>query len=155
YAGGQFAMMGGQQHGLVAALDLATTGTALAFNTNVVGQQISALALSGGNLYLGGYYAFINGTARNSMGAVDAVTGALVSSFNIINSTLSPPGIQSMFVDGSTLYFAGAFTKIGGIDRNNLAAIDLTSPTLTAWQPNVFNTGMAIAKSGTNIFAGG
>lgn len=61
--------------------------------------------------------------------------------------------------DGNTLYIGGSFSSVtDSIDtytRNNLAAIDLNTLTVTSWDPNADNTVYTIEVSGSDIFVGG
>jgi len=74
YAGGSFAIIGGQVRNNIAALDSAT-GAATAWNPNA-NSHVRALALSGGTVYAGGQFTSIGGQARNNIAAIDAATGA-------------------------------------------------------------------------------
>lgn len=61
--------------------------------------------------------------------------------------------------DGNILYIGGSFSSVtDSIDtytRNNLAAIDLSTLTVTSWDPNANDTVYAIEVSGSNVFVGG
>lgn len=63
--------------------------------------------------------------------------------------------VQAAVRDGDTLYIAGDFTSVGGQPRNRLAAIDLTTNTVTAWNPNVNGFIGTMLKSGNTIYIGG
>ncbi|MCA8917522.1 MAG: putative Ig domain-containing protein [Planctomycetes bacterium] len=61
-----------------------------------------------------------------------------VDSSGTVDMTFMFPSIgtiNDMRIDGNTLFVGGDFTNIGGAMRNNLAAIDLTSATVMAWDP--------------------
>ena len=65
--------------------------------------------------------------------------------------------VQVAVISGHTLFIGGDFTSIAGVTRNRLAAIDLTSDTLTAWDPNVSSTVNTIAVDTVNnlVYVGG
>jgi gliding motility-associated-like protein len=56
---------------------------------------------------------------------------------------------------GNVLYFGGSFTNVDGNARGNIAAYDLTSGTLTTWNPNATGSVEVIVASGATIYAGG
>src|SRR5262249_5215111 len=63
--------------------------------------------------------------------------------------------VTALGVSGSRVFAVGRFSSAGGVARNHLAAIDLTSGQATAWDPNVDGTVSALAVSGSTIYAGG
>ncbi len=60
-----------------------------------------------------------------------------------------------LLLDGATLYVGGAFTTIGGQARNRLAAIDTTTGTPSAWNPNASGAVNVLVLNGTTLYAGG
>jgi hypothetical protein len=58
---------------------------------------------------------------------------------------------------GSTLYIGGAFTRVGGQDRQNLAAIDVSTGAVTSWNPGANREvwGLAAASDGQSLYATG
>lgn len=69
---------------------------------------------------------------------------------------LANAAVQSAAVIGDTLYVGGGFTDINGTTRNRLAAFDIPTKTLLAWNPNA-NSGSisAMAAAGGQIWVGG
>src|SRR5467141_945804 len=65
--------------------------------------------------------------------------------------------VQAMAVDGDTLYVGGNFTSVSGQSRRRVAAFDLNSDTLTAWNPGITNGSVvyAIAVSAGRVYLGG
>jgi hypothetical protein len=43
--------------------------------------------------------------------------------------------VQALAVSGSTVYVGGQFNSIGGQSRSNIAALDVTTGLVTAWNP--------------------
>jgi hypothetical protein len=70
--------------------------------------------------------------------------------------------VLAMVRDGNTLYIGGDFTSVNGLPRQHLAAVDLTTRTVTDWVPEVGsgvpNEGvlaLAIPARGGAVFVGG
>lgn len=45
--------------------------------------------------------------------------------------------VKTILIHGNTMYIGGEFTAVGNSSRNRIAAIDIPSKTVTAWNPNV------------------
>ena len=67
--------------------------------------------------------------------------------------------VHTIVAAGSTVYVAGNFDSIGGQVRRNLAALDATTGTVLAWNPNAQLTSKGymhtLAVSGSTVYAGG
>ncbi len=130
-----------------------TTGalnTAFVANTN---GQVLAVAPSpdGSRLYLAGEFTSVNGVARNRIAAVDATSGAVVSSFapslNFRASTL--------VVSGTTVHVGGAFSVANNATRNRLAAFSTTNGALLPWAPSADRNVLAMVSAAGKIVIGG
>src|SRR5688572_3634271 len=53
------------------------------------------------------------------------------------------------------LYLGGSFTEVGGQSRNNLAAIDLNSSTVTTWNPGTNNIVYSMLINNSILYIGG
>jgi FlgD Ig-like domain/Domain of unknown function (DUF5122) beta-propeller len=159
YAGGEFRSIGGQLRSRLAALD-ASTGFATAWwnSEAIINESISAIAVSGSNVYIGGVFTKIGTSVRNRLAAINAATSAL--------TTWNPNAngfVHAITIDNSTVYVGGTFSTIGGQKRNLLAALDINTGLAKSWNPNVigskFNTGAGgvytILVNGATIYAGG
>lgn len=138
---------------MIAAID-ATTGAVTAWNPNLSSGYVSGIAVGESIVYVrvrtinksGGPY---------QVAAINAGTGATVWTAN------ADGPFQAMAVSGPTVYVGGRFTAVGGASRNLIAALDATTGTATAWNPDAFNDFstrggvMALAVSGSIIYAGG
>lgn len=60
-----------------------------------------------------------------------------------------------MAISGSTVYAGGSFWTIGGEIHNHVAALDMTSGTITAWNPNINGVVNALAVSNGTVYVGG
>jgi hypothetical protein len=64
--------------------------------------------------------------------------------------------VNTLAISGSNIYAGGSFMTVnGGTARNYLAALDLTTGTATAWNPNMNDAVNVLAIIGSNIYAGG
>lgn len=136
FIGGTFSSIQGQTRYDLA--HLGADGSLTSWDPNASGPPsgsttIFALALSGNTLYVGGTYSHLGGQTRNGLAAVDATTGALLS-WDPFGSTINQ-NVSSLLVSGSTLYVGGSFGAIGGQVRSDIAAIDIGTGSVTAWNP--------------------
>ena len=160
YLGGNFtgpnAINGSLTRNRAAAVD-ATTGVATAWNPDA-NCGVNALAVSGSTVYLGGCFSganAINGSlTRNRAAAVDATTGVATAWNPDANDE-----VWALAVSGSTVYLGGSFSGTnainGSLTRNRLAAVDATTGTATAWDPNANGDVNALAVSGSTVYLGG
>jgi hypothetical protein len=156
YAAGYFTSIGGQPRNYIAAIN-AATGAATSWDPNA-NNNVAALALSsdGTTVYAGGDFTSMGGQARSCIAAIDATTG-LATTWNP-NAGGTYNGVNALAVSGTTIYAGGAFSTIGGQNRNSIAAIDATTGLATSWNPNAGGTYPfvhALAVSGSTIYAGG
>ena len=134
-----------------AAVDL-TTGQLLAWNPNANG-NVQSLAIDGSTIYLGGLFTTVGGRNENHLAAVDATSGAVVTTWK---GGANKP-VMSVALGNGALYVGGNFDKVRGTARSRLAALDLTTGNLLPWNPGADNTVNALVMSadGTRVFAGG
>lgn len=125
----------------------------LTWNPNASG-EVYALALSGSDLFVSGFFSAIGGQVRTYLAKISATgTGNADPTWD------QPPNgfITSMVVSGSNLFVGGNFTGIGSVSRNYIAKLS-TAGTGTVdpiWNPNASNIVNAIAVSGSDVFVGG
>ncbi|MGQ0721160.1 MAG: T9SS type A sorting domain-containing protein [Candidatus Eiseniibacteriota bacterium] len=155
YAGGTFTSIGGQTRSRLAALD-AGTGAATAWDPVATGPstRVSALAVSGSIVYVGGRFDAIGGRPRENIAALDAVTGA---------ATAWNPGAQALggissvvhalVVSGSSVCASGSFVGVGGIPRANFAVIKTSTRTTAPLTDPSATTGVRayLQESGSRI----
>jgi PKD repeat protein len=115
------------------AYDLATGAlvTSWAPALNAQGLTIAA-SPDGSRIYVGGDFTQVNGTARNRIAALDAASGALVTSF-------APGGassrVRAITVTATAVHIGGNFTSAGGQARQRLAAFSPGTGALLPWAP--------------------
>ena len=157
YAGGQFTTVGGVTYNRLAAINTTTASATPAFNPNV-NFTVSALALSSDNstLYTGGSFSAVGGVTYNDLAAINTTNGNASTTFNPnLNNIMYALALSS---DNSTLYTGGAFTTVGGVTYNRLAAINTTTASATpAFNPNMSGAVYALALSPdkSKLYAGG
>jgi hypothetical protein len=108
--------------------------------------RVLALAMSGANLYAGGYFNTADGVLVNSIAKWDG------SAWSALGSGMNDE-VHALAINGTNLYAAGYFTTAGGVPANCIAKWDGN-----AW--SALGSGMniivyALAVSGTDLYAGG
>jgi|GEM_PF-4311867 hypothetical protein len=135
FLGGAFANAGGAARAGLAASPLTGTGTVNGINPGCDGTVSALLVGSGGFLFVGGSFATLGGGARSNLGALDPLTGSLLS--------FDPGPNNSVFAlaEGPQgLYAGGAFTQIGGLSRARLALLNLVNGTaVSSFNPQNMN----------------
>src|ERR671917_160295 len=83
-------------------------------------------------IYIGGNFSAVNGTPRSNIAEVDPADGSLkpfAPQITYEGNTL-PPTVNTMLVDGSRLYVAGDFNRVGTQVRAKMAAFGLATGAL-------------------------
>lgn len=119
---------------------------------------VYAMARYGTRVYLGGDFSSLTNpatgetVARSRLAAVDAATGALVTSWNPgANATVRALAVGS----NGTVYAGGAFSSAAGVDASRLAAITATGTAVSGWRANASNIVRDIAVDSTGVFVAG
>lgn len=180
YVGGSFDTIGANvlaRHNL-AALNTATGNASSTWNPSVgdgssqAAGTVDALALSGTALYLGGSFPTVGGLSHPGLAAVAADptgSGSPLGGWNASGAISNlgaqaplSPAVSALAVAGSTLYVGGNFTTIGANSaaRSDLAALSADADVggtgaATSWNPNANNPVLALATSGSTVYAGG
>lgn len=71
------------------------------------------------------------GTSPHADAAISDTPNTSIPSVETIGT------IETSLRDGDLLYIAGDFTSVMGVQRGGLAAIDLSTNTVTSWNPNI------------------
>jgi hypothetical protein len=152
-----------------------TTGNAIIFNETTgeiwpytielnSGGEIYTMAIQSNIVYIGGSFSTVNGSSRKNLAAFNLSTGALLSWAPVATGTTATfdnTAVRSMKIKDNQLYIGGLFLNVNGSTRPNLAAIDLTTGTLTAWNPVVGDGKTTIQFvntldiSGSTVYIGG
>jgi hypothetical protein len=161
FVGGDFTAVEGQPHhnvahllddGTVARWDPGVADVEYAITSGIVNpiHTVSALALDGDVLYVGGRFETVGGQPHHAIAAVSARTGA-VSSWNPHADGV----VTALATDRGTLFVGGSFTTMSGQPRSDLAAFRLADGSLTPWRPAADGTVLAIAFARNLIWVGG
>jgi hypothetical protein len=160
YAGGLFTTVAGQPRRFLAALDPATGNLLTGFNANLGGGGavgVSALVLSGTNLYVSGDFTTVNSLAIPRLTALSPTTGANRSWIPTPSQT-----VTTMAATSDTLYIGGAFTSInlngsGALTLNHFAAFSLADNSVVPIDAalGVSDSVVGIGATATAIYVGG
>ena len=163
YVGGMFDASGDSTRDDAAAFDL-STGELAQWNPNILGRggylpevsqpAVYALAAGGGKIYAGGEFDSVQGVIRISLIAVDTAAGDLTSWNPDLDNGSNRVDVFSLALDGSDLYFGGAFNSVLGNSISNAAAVD-TSGNLLPWDPSPDGEVESVAIGGSVAYLGG
>ena len=156
YVGGEFTSIDGEPRFGLAAVD-AVDGRVQTWAPQP-NAPVVAFAEAAGRLYTGGGFTRVGTVGRMRLAAFDLATGELTPwNPGVAREPTDPVGVSTLVIDRGTLYVGGLFTEIAGQQRRGIAAVDLASGTLTAWNPGDDESGdvEAIAVAGETVYAGG
>ncbi len=151
YLGGNFTTVGASSRTYLAAIDT-TTGNVASLNVAING-AVESLVTDGANVILGGSFTSVAGVSRKYIAAISAFTGTPESTFDPRAS--APVYSVSMDIPNNAILFGGAFTWIGGVNRNYLASIDITTGIPNTWDPQPNGSVRTITGNSSYIYFGG
>ena len=116
---------------------------------------VHAVARSGNTIYIGGEFSFLS-TVTGNGAALDIATGAATPAIaRVTGATPVLGSVDAVAPDGAGgWYLGGLFSSVAGIPRSNIAHL-LANGTVAPWNPSADNRVLALAVSGSTIFAGG
>jgi len=141
YVGGAFTSLNGQFASRVSRLDPVTGLPLAGWNASVGGCTsnlcVSALALDGSGLLVGGYFSTVGGQARPRLARVSATTGELDAGFDAQVDATTGLAVRGLAMDaGGGLYVGGSYLLLAGQVRANVARVSGTTGVLDAnWNP--------------------
>lgn len=131
------------------ALSVYPDGTPTTWIPNI-NLNVNSVQQYGNSIYLGGQFSTVNGSAVSNLVSVNNSTGATVNSNYAVNDV-----VASVQVVENTLYLSGSFTSVKSVPRNYVAAMDLPSETVTAFDPNydyvMSNPGARFVSAGNGV----
>lgn len=151
YIGGSFSSVAGLSRNRVAAFSVAT-GAINPFNASVLGGGVRALAASSTAVYVGGSFGKVDGASRGGLAALTPAAGDLMGwdpgpTAGGRVRTLSLPVANRLVVGGS-------FDSIGGVDGQNLTAIDPTTANVLSWNSRPNDAVISMTSSAGSVYAG-
>ncbi len=162
FVGGQFlGLIGGQlRYGLAR---LSTTGNGAAdpaWLADISNGGAWSLALVGTNLFVGGSFTNLNGSARAGIAKISALgAGLLDTNWNPLFVSTNGQGVSifKLAVSDTNLYAAGEFNLVNSQFRNGLAKLITTGAGQLdpLWSPNPNNRPDLLALSGTDLYVAG
>ena len=161
YVGGDIREVDGEDRSGVFALNAATGAIDEAFNGETEGGEIKDLVLRDGRLYSAGLFAEIGGVARRNLAALDPATGVPVPGFAPNPSHVSGfDNVAGIAIHGQRMYVGGRFDTIGGLARDWVAALDLSTGAVDpAFDFDLETTQTqpirSLATDGTRVYVGG
>ncbi len=141
FVGGSFGSVNGNT-GLrrLARLNLANGQAVAGFQPNPA-TSVLALVVRGPWLYVSGSFQQIGDVSRSAIARLNPVSGAVDAGFNVPFTTPQNGGglnVRKFDVtpNGSRLVAIGNFSQVGGLPRNQIAMVDLTTtpPSVSSWQ---------------------
>ncbi len=132
YIGGIFTHVGGVSRNSLAAVSTAD-GSVLAFNPNLTSTNpntmVADMQLLGNTLYVGGNFEKVGGQDQAYLAAIDTNTGSLITGFNpVFTNDLSAALVNSLYLDGTTLYVGSDFYTVDGDNTGGLTAFNVSNP---------------------------
>lgn len=151
---GGFLSVGGGGPPRLGKID-AATGTVDTTWAPAPSNTVQALAVSGSDLFAGGFFTTIGGQGRSRIAKLSTTgTGDADTTWNP-GATV---GVLALTLDGDQLYAGGAFTTIGGQARSGLARLATTgtgAPDSRLVPPASNGVVTAIAPAPSRLFVGG
>lgn len=96
----------------------------------------------GTKLFVGGSFSTVNGTARQKVASLNLTTGAPIAGFAPTNSTNGY--VESLAATNSTLYVGGRFTRINGVLKDRLAAMNASTGAVITGFTNNLSGGIGV-----------
>lgn len=96
------------------------------------------------------FYSVILPVVLHVLSLSSALAQTLDPAFPTVDGT-----VNTLLVHGNTLYLGGSFSTVGGLPRTNIAAIDISSKSVTTWAPHLNGDVVDIdARDGKVYFCG-
>jgi hypothetical protein len=157
YIGGEFTAVAGKRRSCLA--QVRADGSISDWNPSVTGSpgyidppEVSAIAVNGDRVFVGGGFREIGGRPHENLGCVDARTGAVLD----WDLDTEPGGwVYALAAYENTTFVGGWFSTIGGQARSCLAAVDATTGVVKPWQADADASVWALLFRGDSLLVGG
>jgi hypothetical protein len=157
YIGGDFTGVGGRPRSGLA--QIRADGSVTDWNPSVTGTvdyiappAVTALAVRGNRVFVGGAFGFIGGQPRRDLGCVDAQTGAVM---DWLVSVPEDGHVFTLTLHEDTLFVGGGFSSLGGLPRGSLAAVSVTTGEVLPWRLDLYGSANVLLASGDTLYVGG
>lgn len=155
FIGGDFTAVGGLPRSSLA--HILRDGSVSAWAPSQDDHNVNSLVVSGGTLYVAGFFHSMDGQPRQDLAAFDVVSGALLPWNPDADGSLDVrPVVRALAVRGDTVFVAGDFTQVGGLPRAGLAAVSGRTGLVLGWYPGAANSEiLVLALLGNSLYVGG
>lgn len=128
----------------LAAFNLNTGLIDTTFRPTFGGGGVNAVEASpdGTKLFVGGSFNTVNGVEKQKVASLNLTTGAPLTTFGFANSTNNQ--VQSLAATNSTLYVGGRYSRINGVLRTGLAAVNAASGAVDTSFDNSISGGIGV-----------
>jgi len=157
YIGGEFTAIGGKHRSCLA--QIRADGSVSDWNPSVTGSPgyidppaVSAIAVGGDRVFVGGGFREIGGLPHENFGCVDVRTGAVLD-WNL--DTNVEGWVYTLAIHDSTVFVGGFFSSLRAQPRSNLAAVDATTGAVRPWQANATASVWALLVRGDTLLVAG
>ncbi|MGN6379616.1 MAG: hypothetical protein ACTHNU_11745 [Gaiellales bacterium] len=147
FAGGQFSTVNGVAMKRLVKLNLSDGSIVPGFKATISGSWVEDSQVLGSDLYIGGGFSAVNGVTRGRFAAVDVNTGAVDPNVNVNFANKRQGTLRvahfDISPDGTKLIATGTFLTADGLDRAQIAMLDLTTQpvSVSSWETNSFKPG--------------
>jgi hypothetical protein len=151
YVAGGFEHIGGQPRTCLAALDV-QSGEATPWNPGVEGGlalPVWDMVVNRGVIYVAGLFSGLGGQPRYCLGAVDSLSGQATAWNPEVDDM-----VETMDMQGDTLFLGGWFSNVAGASRSYLAAVN-TSGAVLDWNPGPNDIVQTLTIAEGRVFIGG
>jgi hypothetical protein len=152
YVGGSFNEYAGVTKPQLLAYNTTTGQIVQDWNTGLAygsTQFVSALAVHGNKLIVGGELSSSAGQPVNNLGIFDLQNGTMINNLN------ANAEVRRIIIDVDTAYVGGRFSTVSGITRNRLVKINLSDNSQLPIAANFNNHVDDFKISGDDLYAGG
>lgn len=162
YVGGDFTEYKGTSAMRLAKLDPSSGSLDVYFTKDTgvnAGQVMTILPSNPSSLFVGGGFTHYRGLKAPKLAKVNLSTGSFDTSFNLAIGNGFDGTVNAIATDGTGLFAAGNFTKLGNNTANRLVKIDLNSGTIISGFVNSGFDGeiktLLITPSSGHLYVGG
>ena len=128
-----------------------TTGSTISTDSSYITGNVRASISDGaGGFFIGGNF--------TKVGSVNRKGFAHINADGTLDTTISADvtgTVLSLKLHNNIVYIGGDFTAIAGTQIHYLAAFDLTTKSVTSWNPKLGNSVSSIDANGANLVIGG